>query len=154
MQQKDLFISNQCRNYLKCVWGCVNIWVHLRAALNFMKFALAACHQISPCQMGIYNWPVNKTCTPRSFCHIVLWTALSLEETPQTKATQRRGRPRRLYLIPPCHSDSTHINHSLPASDPSGPLDAICHRSLGADILLKSSTNLPKITFLDFLGAC
>lgn len=148
------FALNWLKNYPKCVWGCINIWVHLSGALNFMKSALAASHQFPSCQMGTSKWPVNKTCTPRSFCHIVHWTALSPEESPQTKAPQWRGRPWRLYLIPPCHSHGTHINHSPPASDPSSSLDAIRHRSLGSDMLLKSSTNLPKITILDFLGGC
>lgn len=66
-----------------------------------------------------------------------------LQKTPQTKATWWRGKPWQLYLIPLCHSGSTSINHSPPAPDPNGPLDAICHRPVGADMLLKIPSNLP-----------
>lgn len=117
---------------------CICIWVHLSGTLKFMKSAFAARHHFPPHQVGSYKWPVNKTCTPQSCCHIVPWTDLFPREDPSNKGTWWRGRPRRLYLLPPCHSRGAHINHCPPAPDPSSALDPIFHRSVGADMLLKT----------------
>lgn len=65
------------------------------------------------------------------------------QKTAQTKATWWRGKPWQLYLIPLRHSRGTNINHCPPAPDPSSPLDAICHRTVGADMVLKIQSNLP-----------
>lgn len=108
--------------------------------VSFVEFILAL-HSIphillqfiassSPfCQMCTSKWPAGQHNPPQG--------------TPRTKATWWRGRPWRLYLIPSCHSHGSHINHCPPASRPSSTLDAICHRSLGVDMLLKSTANLP-----------
>lgn len=89
------------------------------------------------------NGPLTKRTQQGTSAIVFAGQHYPLQKTAQTTATWWRGKPWQLYLIPLRHSRGTNINHCPPAADPSGPLDAICHRTVGADMVLKIQFNLP-----------
>lgn len=98
------------------------------------------------CQTAIHPMPNGRLTKPthrEGFAILFTGQHYPPQRTAQTKATWRGRKPWQLYLIPLRHSRGTNINHCLPALDPSSLLDAICHRTVGADMVLKTQSNLP-----------
>lgn len=72
------------------------------------------------------------------------WTAQSPTENPSNKgnAAERKAMMALSYSSLPL-TRLAHQSLAPPARHPSSTLDVICHRSLGVDMLRKSTTNLP-----------
>lgn len=123
------------KNNLICLCGGLNICV-----VHSISWTLSDTNS-SWCQMDTYKCPVNKTCTTKKQ-PFVDWAALFPTENPSNKGNMVERRPWWFYLIPPCHSHGTYINHCPTASDLSSALDTICHRSVDVDKLLRSFASL------------
>lgn len=95
---------------LRLTCESANIWFCLQGALGLMKSGCIARQQSSSAK-----WAVNKTCTPRSLCHIVHRTPLSPTENPPNKGNMVK----RKAMTALSHSSlplTQHKHQSRPAS--------------------------------------